>query len=202
MSRVAAVVFTCCVALWASEWPRLSDAPATAYGSVDHQSQLYIAAEPYDTPAKLDVAFPKLRVHEAGLVPIRLIVTNQSQQVADLRRAKIEVMTQSRVRLKPLEDSVAEREIFYREFARKHKGSLPLPIPGRMPSGISPEVEQQFELRLLKTRVIPPQTTETGFIFFQLPADSSPVQGATIYISDVYLGDPEKPLFYFEIRLR
>ena len=168
----------------------------------EHPSeQVTIAADPFDTPQK--AAFFAGRYRERGLLPMRLIITNDGDQPVSLADLKIELITVDKVKITP-----AERDDIYRRLSHlKRRGDepsrnpLPVPLPRRKtPASVDKEVEEELEAMQFRALAVEPRSTRSGFLFFDVQGLSHPLAGARLYISG--LKDEEgQPLIFFEIAM-
>jgi hypothetical protein len=196
---IASILLLGSIALCAAKvWPALPDGPAGSYPVVDRHGPVAIAADCYDTRAKAEKAFPKLALGARSILPVRIIVTNGSDRAINLRQARYELVLPDLPRLLPLEVSLVEDELLAGNGRKGHSIPLPYPFPVRVQQHASKAgVREQFESRLFQTSIVPPQTTESGFVFYRLPWREGVLDGASLYVNDIYSGD--QPMFYFEL---
>jgi len=158
-----------------------------------------IALDPYDTPEK--TAIFKVRYRDSGLMPIRLIVSNDSDKPLMLDDLKVVLVTGTRVRLQP-----ATKEDIYRRISRPEKSiskptvKIPIPGTGKRPTSISQEAFEEVGSAIFVTVPVTPHATNSGFLFFDVIDVERPEAGAHLYISGVRAGTKE--LFYFDIPLQ
>jgi len=173
--------------------------PATAFAAFEahEDEQVVIAAEPYDTKEKSSIFRVDYLSH--GVMPIRLIVTNNSNKPISLRDARILFQTAAGERLQTAEPEDVERLMSRKE---RQGGKIPLPggLPGikLKPKASDKEVEADFDTFEYNALVVAPHSTRAGFLFYDVSQLAHPLQGAKLHLHK--LRDSEgNELFYFEI---
>jgi hypothetical protein len=157
-----------------------------------------IAIDPYDRPDK--AAIFKLKYREMGFLPIRLIISNDGTKPLMLDDLKVEYITVGRDKLEP-----ATKEDIFRRIGHPAKAvstpavRIPIPGPGKRPAAISKEAAEEVDSALFVSVPVTPQSTNSGFLFFDVRDIENPEAGARIYVSGVRSGTKE--LFYFDIPL-
>jgi hypothetical protein len=156
-----------------------------------------IAAEPYDTREK--EAIFRLDYLRHGVMPVRLIVTNNGNRPISLRDARILFLTAAGDKIQAAEPEDVERLLTDKE----RKGSK-IPMPGPLPSiKLKPktsnkEVEQDFDTFEFQALVIEPHTTRAGFLFYDVSELTHPLRGAKLLLRKLCDADGNE-LFSFEI---
>ena len=157
-----------------------------------------IAIDPYDTPEKAAVF--KLKYGGLGLLPVRLIISNESSKTLMLQDLKVEYITAHRDKLQP-----ATKDDLYRRISRPEKAAgrpkinLPIPGPRKQPAAISRDAAQEIDSAMFLPVPVTPSSTNSGFLFFDVLDISNPEAGAHIYISGIK--EATKEIFYFDIPL-
>jgi hypothetical protein len=173
--------------------------PATDFAAfeVHADEKLAIAAEPYDTREKM--ALFRVDYISHGVMPIRLIVTNNSDRPISLRDARILYVTSMGDRIQ-----AAEPEDVERLMTRKEREGSKIPMPGPIPAiKLKPKasdklIEQDFDTFEFQALVVEPHTTRAGFLFYDVGGLTRPLQGALLNLHTIKDADG-KDLFYFEI---
>lgn len=173
--------------------------PATNFSAVEvHQDEkLAIAAEPYDTKDKESIF--RIDYISHGVMPVRLIVTNNGDQPISLREARILFITADGDRIQ-----AAEPDDVQRLMTRKDREGGKIPLPGGIPSiklkakGSIKDIEQDFNTFEYAAITVPAHTTRAGFLFYDVSGMSHPLQGAKLHLRKL-LDSNGKELFYFEI---
>jgi hypothetical protein len=173
--------------------------PATTFAAVEAHDieKVVIAAEPYDTRRKESIFRVDYLSH--GVLPVRLIVTNNGDRPISLRDARILFLTADGDKIQ-----TAQPEDVERLMTRKEREGAKLPLPAPLPSiklkpkASNKEIEQDFNAFEYHSLVVEPHTTQTGFLFYDLSDLNHPLRGAALHLHDLRDADG-KELFYFEL---
>ncbi len=157
-----------------------------------------IAIDPYDTPEK--AAIFKVKYREYGFLPVRLIISNDGATPLMLDNWKVELITAHHDKLEP-----ATREDIHRRISHPEKVTnrspvrIPIPGPRKPPTPIKKDALQEVESAQFVPVPVTPNSTNSGFLFFDVRDIENPEAGAHIYLSGIRSGTKE--LFYFDIPL-
>jgi hypothetical protein len=173
--------------------------PATDFAAFETHAdeKLTIAAEPYDTREK-GILF-RVDYIDHGVMPVRLIVTNNGDKPISLRDARILFITSLGDRIQ-----AADPEDVERLMTRKEREGGKIPLPGPLPSiklkpkASNKEIEQDFDTFEFQALVIEPHTTRAGFLFYDVSGLGHPLQDALLNLHTIKNSEG-KELFYFEI---
>ena len=173
--------------------------PATSFAAVEvhDKEQVAIAAEPYDTKEKESIFRVDYLSH--GVIPVRLIITNQGERPIALKDARILFETAEGERIQ-----AAEPEDVERLMTRKERQGSKIPMPGPLPSihtkpkASNQEIEQDFDTFEYQALVVEPHTTRAGFLFYNVSDLRHPLRGAKLYLRELRDADGNE-LFFFEI---
>jgi hypothetical protein len=173
--------------------------PATAFTAVEvHEDEkVAIAAEPYDTKEKEAIFRVDYLSH--GVMPVRLIVTNNGNRPISLRDARILFLTAAGDKIQ-----AAEPEDVERLMSRKEREGKKIPMPGPIPAikmkpkASNKEIEQDFDTFEYQALVVEPHTTRAGFLFYDVSDLDHPLRGAKLHLHKLRDADGNE-LFYFEI---
>ena len=173
--------------------------PATTYPAVEvhDKEHVAIAVEPYDTKEKESIFRVDYLGH--GVMPIRLIVTNNGDRPISLKDARILFYTPGGDRIQ-----AAEPEDVERLMTRTDREGKKIPIPGPFPSikmkpkASNKEIEADFDQFEFQALVVEPHTTRAGFLFYDVSQLNHPLQGARLHLHALRNADGQE-LFYFEI---
>ena len=173
--------------------------PATTFAAVEvHEDEkVAIAAEPYDTREKGAIFRVDFIGH--GVMPIRLIVTNNGDKPINLREARILFITAAGDRIQTAEPEDVER-LMTRQELEGIKFPLPSPLPGiklKPAAGIG-DIEQDFDTFEYSAMTVEPHTTRAGFLFYDLSELEHPLEGAKLHLRMLRDADGNE-LYYFEI---
>jgi hypothetical protein len=173
--------------------------PATSFAAVEtHDNEkVAIAAEPYDTKEKESIFRVDYLSH--GVMPIRLIVTNNGNRPISLRDARILFQTAAGDRIQAAEPEDVERLMTRHE---REGGKIPLPGPlppiKLKPKGSNKEIEADFNTFEYGALVVEPHTTQAGFLFYDVSELDHPLRGAKLHLRKLRDADGNE-LYYFEI---
>jgi hypothetical protein len=177
------------------EKPKFTIGPVTSYECRQTISGVTIATQPFRTKAETEPAFGKLDFNRLGVLPVLVVIQNDSKQTIALSLIKAEIVAPDRQRVEatPPGDlkyvSGPDRPMLY-----------PTPIPGKtipIPSKKSPFKEWQIEARAFTARMLPPGESAGGFFYFRAFWRS----GSTLYLTGLREAATGKELFYFEVPL-
>ncbi len=173
--------------------------PATSFADVEvhPDEKVAIAAEPYDTKEKESIFRVDYLSH--GVMPVRLIVTNQGDKPISLRDARILFQTAAGDRIQ-----AAEPEDVERLMSRKEREGSSIPLPGPLPKikmkpkASNKDVEQDFDTFEYGALVVEPHSTQAGFLFYDVSQLAHPLRGAKLHLHALRNADGGE-LFFFEI---
>jgi hypothetical protein len=173
--------------------------PATSFAAVEvhDEEKVAVAAEPYDTKEKASIFRVDYLSH--GVMPVRLIVTNNGNRPISLRDARILFLTAGGDKIQ-----AAEPEDVERLMTRKEREGSKLPMPGPIPAiklkpkASNKEIEQDFDTFEYQALVVEPHTTRAGFLFYDVSELDHPLPGAKLHLHQLRDADGNE-LFYFEI---
>ena len=157
-------------------------------------AQVTIGAEPYVAGDKVKAAFGKLVPYQYGMLPVLVVIQNDSGESHPAGRDAGRVRRPPR---RPRERHARRRSQVYRAAPRPARLDR---RPGR-PSRVLSQEEPARRLGDRRPRLRRPDaaagTTASGFLYFQTGLQ----RGATIYLSGLTEAATGKELFYFEIPL-
>jgi hypothetical protein len=173
--------------------------PATSFAAVEvHDNEkVAIAAEPYDTKQKESIFRIDYLSH--GIMPVRLIVTNNGDRPISLRDARILFQTKSGDQIQ-----AAQPEDVERLMTRKEREGGKIPMPGPVPAiklkpkASDKDVEEDFQTFEYGALVVEPHTTRAGFLFYDVSQLDNPLEGSKLHLHKLRDADGHE-LFYFEI---
>ena len=173
--------------------------PATTFAAVEvhDDEKIAIAAEPYDTREKESIFRVDYLAH--GIMPVRLIVTNNGDKPVSLRDARILFQTADGDRIQ-----AAEPEDVERLMTRKEREGGKIPLPGPLPpihtkaKASNKDIEADFNTFEYGALVVEPHTTRAGFLFYDVSQLDHPLKGARLHLHALRDAAGNE-LFYFEI---
>ena len=174
--------------------PKLEINPAASYPFHQTSQGITIAAVPYETEEQTKTAFGKVNPNAQGVLPILLVMENNSQNTVRLERIKLEYTAQGGVRI----ENTPSADVKYLRGAREPR-MTPGPTGGvHVSRNKNPLSEWEIEGRAFSAQVIPPNDKASGFFYFQTGARG----GASLVISGLRDARSGEDLFFFEIPLR
>ena len=173
--------------------------PATAFAAIEVHAdeKVAIAAEPYDTREKSAIFRVDYLGH--GVMPIRLIVTNNGDRPINLSEARILFYTAEGEKIQ-----AAEPEDVERLMTRREREGAKIPMPTPLPKiklkgkGTNKDIEADFNTFEYQALVVEPHTTRAGFLFYDVSGVDHPLRGAKLHLRRLRNADG-KDLFSFEI---
>ncbi len=187
-------------ASWRSRRPHAAArAAATTFSAVEvhDKEHVAIAVEPYDTREKESIFRIDYLAH--GIMPVRLIVTNEGDRPISLRDARILFYTAGGDRIQ-----AAEPEDVERVMTRREREGKKIPMPGPLPSikmkpkATNKAIEQDFDQFEYQALVVEPHTTRAGFLFYDVSQLDHPLEGARLHLHKLRDASGNE-LFFFEI---
>jgi hypothetical protein len=169
--------------------------PATSFAAVEVQEdeKVAIAAEPYDTREKETIFRGDYIGH--GVMPIRVIVTNNGDRPISLLEARITFITAAGDSIQVAQPADVQRLMNGKE----REGGEPLPPNSKpMPKLSKREIDADFDTFEFRTLVVEPHTTRAGFLFYDVSALDHPLEGAKLHLRTLRDADGVE-LFDFEI---
>jgi hypothetical protein len=172
---------------------------AANYPAVDvhSQEQVAIAADPYDTKGKIDIF--RLNYLAYGFLPIRIIITNNSDHTISLADAHIDFISAAGDKIPTSEIADVERRV---DRIKRPDGGYRLPPPlshvGSKPAKESKDIQEDFQTFEYSFVAVDPHTTRSGFLFYDVSGLANPLQGAKLSLTTLRDANG-KELFYFEI---
>jgi hypothetical protein len=196
---LALLVVSIAIAASASNHEAPPVQPATTYPAVEvHEKEnIAIAVEPYDTKEKESIFRVDYLGH--GVMPVRLIVTNNGDKPISLRDARILFYTAGGDRI-----NAAVPEDVERLMTRTEREGKKIPLPGPLPSiktkpkASNKDIEEDFDQFEYQALVVEAHTTRAGFLFYDVSQLDHPLVGAKMNLHKLRDASGNE-LFFFEI---
>jgi hypothetical protein len=196
VAGIAVAAPALCVA--AKEFSMPKTQPAFSFPAHDHHAgeNVTIAVDPYDTPAKENVFVVKYREH--GLLPVLLIITNDSDEPIQLTGMKAELVTADRTKLIPDNEDDIVRRISHPNASGTH---YPIPFPTKKAKGgVNSKEMNEIQSAQFKAKAVEPRSSQVGFLFFDVSDIPNPLTGSRFYLTGVR-NSSGNDLMYFEVPL-
>jgi hypothetical protein len=155
-------------------------------------SDVTIGVKPFDRETLAESAFGKVNPYEHGILPILLIVKNNSKQAIRLDTMKVEYHDRDKRRI----ESIAAAEVPYTRAPDRPTFGGPQ-IPGLSRRKKNPLAAPEIELRAFAAKMLPPGESAHGFVYFRTGHRS----GSNLYVTGLREAGSGKELFFFEIPL-
>jgi len=207
LSFAAALMFLLAAASAHADKPRKPKPALPAQQYALHETHaaehVTIAAEPGDT--KETAPDTRLDYRGHGFLPIRVIVTNDSDFALTLDDARIHFIAADNTVVPAATDDELQRGLFTIKSATGTKHTLPLPIPIPITTGkvnVDKKILADDEDFGFKTTTVAPHTTVAGYLFYDTNGFDEPVLAhATLELRKVRVATTNKQLDSFEIPL-
>ena len=170
-------------------------APAATYANHQSNAQITIGVDPYVTLDKVQLAFGKLQPNQFGILPVLVVIQNDSDKAIRLDRLKAEYAGPNHERI----EATPAKDVRYLKPPQR-----PAAIDGPagrvkvLKSKKNPLDEWEIEGRALAAQMLPPGQSASGFFYFQ----TSLQRNATIYLNGLYEAASGKEILYFELPLQ
>jgi hypothetical protein len=165
--------------------------PASSLAQKQTISGVTIGAEAYDSEELAKKAFGKLHPYEHGVLPVLVVIQNDSKEVIRLQDMKVDYIRPDRQTV----EATPAADVPYLK-APKNPAVLKSPIPGLGPRK-SPLLNPVIGERAFAAKMLPPGDSAYGFFYFQ----TGHRNGSNLYITGLSEAASGKEIFYFEIPL-
>jgi hypothetical protein len=188
-------ILLCAIAAWASCADKNQFKPEglESYANAQKVSGLVLAADAYHEPERAKSAFgSKAKPYEQGVLPVMLIIRNDSNRAVTLEGMKVEYQA-DRARA----DAIPPQEVPYVVPAERPRLDSTGPIPGRVSirRKKNPLNAQEIQDRAFAARMLPPGEIAYGFFYFQ----SLYRENAILYITGIKDPATGQDLFFIEV---
>ncbi len=175
--------------------PAFKPGPAASYPTRQTISGVTIAAVPLRSDAETAPAFGKVNPYKYGVLPILVVMQNDSKETIALDSLKVSFVLPDHDRI----DATPAADVKYISGPRQPTiQRLPIPqAPGHVNKQKSPLGEWQIEGRAFAARMLTPRDSASGFFYFRATWQS----GSTLYLTGLREAASGKELFYFEVPL-
>ncbi len=172
--------------------------PATQYAAFDSHAEEHvsIAAEPCDEPK--NCGFFRLEYIQHGFLPVRVIITNDSDKALSLDEVRIQFLSASGDRIPAATDEDINRRLFSTKRAMGTKIPM-IPITIHHPPVDRKISEDDADFGFNSTTV-QPHTTSAGYLFYDIrDLDDPAMRHASLYLKEIRTLDGKHELFEFTI---
>jgi hypothetical protein len=174
------------------EQPAFRPAPAASFAQRQTNDKVTIGVEAYATGEKVKAAFGKVDPYQFGLLPVLIVVQNDSPRAIRLDGLKAVYVGPNRDRV----DAMPAKDVRYLQ-GPDRPGVIT--GPGGKPKVLKPKknplASWEIEGRAFAAQMLPPGQSASGFLYFQTGLQ----RGAMLYVTGLEEAGTGKELFYFEI---
>lgn len=173
----------------------------TDYAASDTHAneQVTVAAEPFDKPEK--AKFFRVSYLEYGFLPVRVIITNNSDKPINLTDARIQFISAAGDTIPAALPEEVERAIDKPKNPAAPGVKLPFPLPnvhGRS-GDKSKQINEDFDALGFQAFAVEAHSTQSGFLFYDINGLDRPfLKGAQLYLKRLHNAEG-KELFNFTI---
>ncbi len=171
---------------------KFSPGPASSFASKQTDSGVTVAAVAYDTEALASTAFGKMNPYQHGVLPVLVVIQNDSKQSIKLEHMQVQYIAADREKIEPTSPADVPRLR-----APKRPNMNGTPLPGLGGRNKNPLGGAEIEGRAFAAKMLPPGESAYGFFYFQTGHRG----GAKLYLKGMEEAATGKALFYFEIPL-
>jgi hypothetical protein len=171
---------------------KFSPGPASSYPAKQTNDHVTVAAIAYDTEELAHSAFGKLNPNQYGVLPVLVIIQNDTDQVLKMEHLSIEY---TGVDGRHVEATPAD-EVQTLGGTERPKVPTPSPIPIHRKHK-NPLDVWEIDGRSLAAKLLPPHESVNGFVYFQ----TTHRPGSKFYLSGIKVAATGQDLFFFEIPL-
>jgi hypothetical protein len=172
--------------------------PASSYPANEtHPGEhLTIAADPCDDPKRC--SFFRLPYIQHGLLPVRVIFTNDGDLALQLSDARMQFISAANDKIPAAtEDEINRRLFTYKSTKPIHIPLDPFPVQ-RTP--VDKKIAQDDTDFGFQSTIVKPHSTLAGYLFYDITGIDDPaLKGAVLYIKMIYTQDGKQELFDFNI---
>jgi hypothetical protein len=166
-------------------------APAGEMAYHQKNEQVTVGVEPYDQGDKIKTAFGKLDPYRNRVLPVLVVIQNDSNQTLRLERMKVQYVSPGGGRV----EATPAAEVKY-----LHGPDRPGAVPGPMgkikiTKKKNPLDAWEIEGRAFSAKMLTPGQSASGFFYFPTGFQ----RGASIYLNGISEAATGKEIFFFEI---
>ena len=176
--------------------PKFEMAPAASYLSHQTSEKVTIGASVYDTAEKAHVAFGKLNPYQYGIVPVLVVIQNDSGQTIRVDRIRVDYVGPDGGHV----DATPAQDVRYLNGTNQPKVVTgPIPTAGpRLSRHKNPLDAWEIEGRAFSAKMIPAGQSAGGFFYFQ----TGHRPGDRVYVTGLAEASSGRELLYFEFPLK
>jgi len=186
----------------AQEKGRFEARPAASYAARQTVDNVTIAVEPYKEREKQREAFGKIDLTKLGVVPVLVVIDNNTGHAVRLDRMRVSLITADRQEVDPIPAGDVERSGRVRAPDMIPRTSPIPPIPGIGRGSKRPEKDKwEIEAREFVAPVVDAGSRAYGFFYFRTGKGPDRLPGSKLYVTGLQHAPTGQDLLYFEIDL-
>ena len=154
-----------------------------------------VAADPCEEPKRC--TFFRLPYIQHGLLPVRVVITNDSDKALSLDDARMQFISANNDTI----PAATEDEINRRLFTIKAAEGTKIPIiPITIHHAVDKKITQDDDDFGFKSTTVEPHSTLAGYLFYDIKGlDDPALKGAELYVKMIHTKDGSQQLFAFSI---
>ena len=153
-------------------------------------SDVTVGTVVYDRAGLAEAAFGKVNPYEHGILPVLVIIRNNSKGAVRLDKMRVEYHDRD----KQVVTATPANEVPFTEGPKRPTFGGPS-IPGLGRKKKSPLASPEIEQRAFAAKMLPPGETAHGFFYFRTGHRS----GANLYVTGMQEASTGNDLFFFEV---
>jgi hypothetical protein len=177
--------------------PRATHAKTYPAMEVHDDERVAVAIDPFDQPVKAAVF--KANYKEHNILPVRVIISNDSDKTLILRDLRVQYITGRRDKIEPATNDDLYRRLASLKRPDRQRVPLPIPLPRKNKPAVATEVMREVDDAMFTPVPVTAHSTYSGFLFFDISGIDVPEEGAHVFLSGMKIDGKE--LFYFDIPL-
>ena len=199
---VALMVAFSSLALWASKDfvpPRAENANTYPCKDVHPNERVAMAVDLYNASPK--AAIFSTPYNQEGIIPVFLVITNDSDQAVTVSNMRAELVTAQRNKLESLTSDDVFRRVAHISGSSTSPARVgPIPLPGNTQNKKAQKQYEEIMNSIFSAKAVEPHTTKSGFLFFDVRDVKQPVDGAHVFLTGVRDSNGNE-LMYVEVPL-
>src|ERR1700729_2621428 len=172
---------------------KFSPGPASSYPAKQTNDHVTVAAVAYDTEELAHTAFGKLNPNQYGVLPVLIIIQNDTDQALKLDHLDVEY---TGVDGRRVEATPANEGQTLGGTERPNIQTTTNPLP-RLHKHKNPLDVWEIDGRSFAAKLLPPHESANGFFYFQ----TTHRPGSKFYLTGIKVAATGQDIFYFEIPL-
>jgi len=183
------------VAVMFADKGKFSPGPASSYSAKQTNDNVTVAVSAFDTEELAHTAFGKLNPNQYGVLPVLVIIQNDTAQTVKLEHLEVEYTTVDGKHVEATPASDVQTLGGVDKPPGIGPGSNPLPIPHRKHKG--PLNVEEIDTRSFAAKILPPHESASGFFYFQIGHRP----GSKFFLTGIKVASSAQEILFFDIPL-